>query len=674
MSESRERRCVVLRGEPSATRREALDALDTLDHDDVLWVSEEAETRFSSAAPFAVKRLLGRAFDAVVLDLHAGLDADVLAQCHGFIWAGGSLVLRMPPRGVFPSGGREKLALFPYAAADVGQRFWTRFERCLERSGALAAIDDVQPASREVRGNEEQARAADVIARVFVGDDPAIVTLLADRGRGKSSALGLALANALRAAPIRVAVSAESRASAAEVFRFASSAPASQGAIEFVTPLSLAQGSASYDVIVIDEAAQLSVPLLRRIVRRHARAKIAFATTTRGYEGTGRGFVLRFLQWAKSEPRTFLRLELSRPIRYEASDKLERLIFEALLLDAEPASSSAMGDGGETEHVVLDRDVLAGDEQLLRDVFGLLAHAHYRTTPGDLHRLLDAPNLVVHALVTNGRAAATSLVAREGGLPLALCEELVRGKGRIRGHALADTLISHAGRTEAGTFRMMRSVRIAVHPALRKRGLGRALVEHVHRSHEPDLFGTIFGATVELVAFRRSLGYELVRLGVSRGSRTGEPAAVMLRPVTARARSLVESLRRELARDLPLSLELLDADGELLDRELVQTLRADLPAPPTLSARERDAIVQSYIEGPRPYESAATAIMAFVEAHAQKLAALDARSQALVRARVLDKIGWERAAADAGFETVPAAMRALRRAIRAMWVMPSACE
>src|SRR5690606_38647685 len=123
-------------------------------------------------------------------------------------------------------------------------------------------------------------------------------------------------------------------------------------------------------------------------------------------------------------------------------------------------------------------------------------------------------------------------------------------------------------RPEAGTLMMVRSVRIITHPALRRHGLARALVDHVHGHYAPDLFGTMFGATPELVAFRRAVGYELVRLGASKSARAGEPTAVMVRPVSARASRLVADLRADLARDLPIQLALIAADEHGLDPAL----------------------------------------------------------------------------------------------------------
>lgn len=689
----RRRGCIVLRGDRDATRAEAARLVAALAGSDVLWVSAERDEPAPGSGavhPSRVRARLGAAFDAVVLDLHDGLDADVLGQCEGMIWGGGRLVLRMPPEDAPPPEGPAALATYPYVRADVGTRSWRRFERCLARSSALVAARPVAPVPHDVRGTADQARAVAGLARILASPSPSMVALLADRGRGKSSAIGLALRELARAgdAAPRVVITAAHAGAAAEIFRFARADEDAddEDALVLVPPESLAQrplrpsaaATARPDVIVVEEAAQLPVALLTRIALRHPRARIVLATTCRGYEGTGRGFVLRFLAWARAQERPLVELSLAPPIRWAEDDPLERLVMDALALDAEPASPATDEDDvdvdvGALEPVCLDRDALAADEPLLRDVFGLLVHAHYRTTPGDLQRALDAPNLELHALLhrapeRRARALAASVVSREGALPAALADELARGRARIHGHALPDTLIAHSGHAEAGRLRILRSVRVAVHPALRRRGAARRLIDHVHRAHpEADLFGTIFGATPELLRFRRALGYELARVGVSRGSRTGEPAAVMLRPVTAPAMRLLESLRLELARALPAQLALLDAGGELaLDPELDLELRAGLPSPPPLDDAARDAIVARYLDGPAPYDAVAYALEPWVRAHAHALGSLDPRSHALIRARVLERAAWADVARAARAPSVAAAMRALRPALRAL--------
>ena len=660
----RHRHLIVLRGSRDETARAARAALVGRGGPgaDDLWVASDA------TPPSRVRRLLGQAFDAVVLDLHDGVDADLIGQVHGFVRGGGALVLRLPPLGAPPGAGQLRLAAFPYQAADVGTRFQQHFERALART-VVSAPDALGPVAHALAGTPEQATVVAHLAARLAADRPSLTTLVADRGRGKSSALGLALRACRELTDARVVVTANDPASAAEVFRFAlgRADPPDAGPVRYVAPMALATEDHDVDVILVDEAAQLPVPLLQRLVHQHPRARIAFATTARGYEGTGRGFMLRFLTWLASEPRPLEHLTLTAAIRWAPGDSLERFVFDALLLDVLPAPAAAVTGVDDVEHVHLDRDALVADEQALGDVFGLLVHAHYRTTPEDLHRILDAPNLALHALRgrRSGRIVAVNLIAEEGGLPPALCQDLARGRQRIRAHALPDAFAAHLGRPDAAALRIVRSVRIAVHPDIRRCRLATTLIEAVHRTYSPDLFGTLFGATVELLAFRRALGYELTRVSASRGARTGEPAVMMLRPVSAAAHALRDALRADLARDLPLQLELLQADGELLlDPHLDAALWVGLPAVPPLDEATRDALVTDFLSGPRTFESAAVVLVAFVTAHPDALAALDPQRRVLLTARVLERRSWAHAARTAGYPSPPAAMRAFRGGVR----------
>lgn len=289
-------------------------------------------------------------------------------------------------------------------------------------------------------------------------------------------------------------------------------------------------------------------------------------------------------------------------------------------------------------------------------MFGLLVEAHYRTTPADLARVLDAPNLAVHAALAGGRVVGVALRALEGGLPDALLDRLAAGE-RLRGHALPETLVSHSGAREGGGLRWVRSVRLATEADRRGEGVAAALVRHVEASEDVDGYGTLFGATAALVRFRRSLGYAVVRLSASRGARSGEPSVVMLRARSPAAAALVARLRADLARDLPAQLALAAADGGApLDPALVDQLTADLPAPAPVDP----GAVAAFLRG-RPHEAAVSALEALVAA--ADLGALDPADRALVVGRVAERRAWTALVPPA---EVPAAMRRLRRAIAAL--------
>ncbi len=610
---------------------------------DTLWVGE-GDAR---VPPRRVRALLGQGRDAVVLELFSGLDLEVLAQLEGLVRAGGRLVILAPGRPPADAA----LAVEPFGPGDVGSLSW---ERVMATAPPLPPCTALE-IDRAERGTDEKAQLAARLASRWRGTTPSRTALIADRGRGKSSALGLAIA----AMGTTTLVSAPSREAAAEVLRFG-------GDHARFVELDALVDEVGARHVVIDEAAQIDVPTLRRAALAHPDAHWTWASTARGYEGTGAAWVQRFLHWARS--RGPLELEsLAEPIRFAAGDALERWARDLLLFDATPASLDGGAAAIEVRHV--PARALA-TSPWLAEAYGLLMHAHHRTTPNDLRRLLDAPNLDVHLALAAGRVVGVNLVAREGGLSIEQSRSLARE--RIRGHVLPDTLVSHAGRIDAGTLVMVRSVRIATHPDRRRRGIARALTEHVHDHYAraagrraPELFGTVFGATSDLVAFRASLGYAIVRLGAAPGARSGEPSVVMLRPTSDAARALCDALREDLSRNLEHQLHLLAADGTALDVELVARLRQGLLPVIALDVDGERARVEHYLASSQTFEAAAAAVVAFVTRHAATLPQLDAGDAALLSARVIERSSWREAARRAGL-SLPAAQRRLREAVRAL--------
>lgn len=632
----RHRQLLALTGSQATTRAEAEACVQDLPTDRVLWIASGIDR----AEPH-----LGSELDAVVLDLHGGLDLDLLGQIHGLVRGGGLLVLRLPTE----PPDHPHLRPPPYTADQLGQRTWARLLRAIHSVAPAPPLPVGPPSALDTR---EQDALVDSLVRAWSGADPSCTIVLARRGRGKSAALGRALSRSGRALDAGTRIVAPTEAGAATLIRFAG------GGVRCLPRVLLHE--ADVETILVDEAAQLSVAMLQAIVRAHPHAHLVFATTVEGYEGTGRGFVLRFLPWLSRERPEALTLRMRTPIRWSEEDPVEAMIDAVSAAQAAPAR---LRGPGPIAHRRLD---VATDDRLLDQVFGLLIQAHYRTTPSDLHRLLDAPNLVLHTLMEGDDVVAVGLLAREGGLDAELCERLGRGRERIRGHALADTLISHTSHAEAGTWRMLRSVRTAVHPERRRRGLGARLVRAIHAEHadEVELFGTVFSATPEVVRWRHRLGYRLVRVGVAPSHRSGEPTAVMVRPVEADCVAWLDAARAELARELPAQLQQLGTDAGLpLDPSLIDALQADLPRVTPRPAELRDRLVQACLEGPRPLDSTLGPLRAWLEEVG--LDGVEPSTRAMIEARLRGQ-PWPELASAQGMR-VRAAMRQVRRALRTRW-------
>ena len=108
--------------------------------------------------------------------------------------------------------------------------------------------------------------------------------------------------------------------------------------LRFLPPDLLARAGPPADLLLVDEAAGIPAPLLQALLRRYPR--IVFSSTVHGYEGTGRGFEIRFRKILDRLTPDWRALTLTTPIRWASDDPIEALAARALLLDAAPAPDS----------------------------------------------------------------------------------------------------------------------------------------------------------------------------------------------------------------------------------------------------------------------------------------------------------------------------------------------
>ena len=457
-------------------------------------------------------------------------------------------------------------------------------------------VDPPTPKGRAVLLTSDQERAVSAVERVVSGHRRRPVVLVAHRGRGKSTALGVAAARLVDAKRVgRVAVVAPHGAAVSALLEHAG--PAARERIDVVSPWAAA-GPLEADLVLVDEAAAVPVHLLAAMLEHHAR--IAFATTVHGYEGTGRGFELRFRAVLDRLTPQWREIPLRQPVRWSEGDPLERLFFEMLLLDAEPAPAEALA-GVEPVVERIDRDRLAADELLLRQLFGLLVTAHYRTRPHDLRALLDAPGVTLHAALCGGAVAGVAVAQTEGGFDAETAEAIWSGRRRPRGHLMAQSLAIHAGVEDAPRRRFQRITRIAVHPALRRRGIGRRLVAAVTADAAAagaDLVGSSFGATEELVAFWRGVGLQPVRVGSRRDAASGAHSVMVAAPLTAAGEAVTAEARRRLGEG---AAALLGEPLAGLEPEIASAVFAgSVPPPPLPAWAVRD--LEGFAGGDRGYE------------------------------------------------------------------------
>jgi len=511
-------------------------------------------------------QVLGQERDLVVFDCWSGFNPNAFGQVSGIVIAGGILILVTPPLEQWPDfidPEYVSIATLPYHPADVGRRFIRHLRTCilddqyvtlieqgkpLPMLPALANCSEIDDPIEPFRSMDQQALVKHVLAE-FEKDRSRAIVMTADRGRGKTASLGIIASELLLQGHRNIVVTAPSRAAVQPLFQLAQRLLEEQeysceiragviecaiGNIRFIQPDQLLQEQPQADLLLVDEAAAIPAPVLKQMLRYYPGA--LFSSTIHGYEGTGQGFAVRFRKGLDQLSPDWISLKLSQPIRWADEDPLEQFTYKALLLDAEFSCTDKM-DSSAIHYRRIDRDQLLADSILLRELFGLLILAHYRTTPGDLRILLDSPNLQVWGgfLTTQTGSevlVTTALLAEEGNIEPTLAVAIEAGKRRPKGHLIPQTLLAHSGLSSAGQSCGLRVMRIAVSPESQRQGIGLAMlcsIEQQMRKDGYDWIGTSYGLTVELLRFWQQAGLSIARIGHTRDKVSGTHAAVMLK-------------------------------------------------------------------------------------------------------------------------------------------------
>jgi tRNA(Met) cytidine acetyltransferase len=692
--QTNQRRVLVLAGEPSRTRECAGDALEAagIDLAATTYLGPGRPLDCETLAPERSRRLLGTTRTALVVDCHERCEPNALGRVAGTVAGGGLLVLLVPPLDSWPTrrdAFDETLAVPPFDVDDVDGNLRRWLVETLRAHRGVAIIDtdgdtvesdglvDPAPAlsiSDRTPPQENPGSPGDIdddtgfpgsaYEACLTGDQRAVLSTLeqlrdpgtavvveSDRGRGKSSVAGLAAAS-LAAEGRDVLVTAPRYRGCAELFARVAALLAAcdaltgrdsernprrletdSGGVRFRDPASAADLPGDPDRVFVDEAAAIPVDLLRSLLEADG---LAFTTTVHGYEGTGRGFSVRFREHLSEGPHEVTDVRMSEPVRYAAGDPVEVWSFRALALDARPPVAPLVADAtpDTVSYRRLSPTALRADESLLRAVFGLLVLAHYRTEPNDLARLLDAPNVTVHALLADGHPVSVALLAREGGLSATTRAETYEG-GTVRGNLVPDLFASQLRDEAAAGAVGHRVLRIATHGAARSRGLGSCLLDHLREYCTGDWFGVGFGATPRLVAFWRANGFGAVHLATSRDERSGEHSAIMLDPLSDRGRRLHARQTDRLCRRLPAML----ADPlSGVDPDVVRAVCRSIDRPPELDLTAFEwQIAAGLAHGVAVYDTAPRAVRRLTLQHliARETDRLDAREERLLVGRAL---------------------------------------
>ncbi|HET8807471.1 MAG TPA: GNAT family N-acetyltransferase [Methylophaga sp.] len=664
-----QRHCIILQGDSNWLNQQALNLFRQVDDDSRCWLSDSALRPANAINSKQAQQQLGRDNQLIIFDGQDSFAADAFGVLIGTLQAGGWLLVLLP--------------------ADLPDSAWLRrFLKTVERYPSVnhihqgETLPDIvlsRPAiSETATPTDEQTQVIDAVLHVVSGHRRRPLVITADRGRGKTALLGMAAAELLKQGKKKILITAPAISNIQPLLEHAAMAlPGAerhqnsllwqQAEIQFIAPDALITNKPPCDLLIIDEAAAIPASMLATMLQTYSR--LVFSTTEHGYEGTGRGFAVRFKKTLDKLTPDWQSMTLTKPVRWAADDELEQFSFDALLLDAEPVSETRLSSVSlaETTFAVLDKQQLTDDELLLRQVYGLMVLAHYRTRPSDLQMLLDWDDISVMVMQAEGQVIASAWLVSEQPLPDTLAQQVFDGKRRLKGQLLPQTLLAHSGVMEAGRCRYQRIIRIAVHPALQGQGLGSRLLDNIqsHFSGQCDVIGTSFALDRDLLNFWLNNDYLPVRVGQQADEVSGQRAGILLRAISKAGESVINKAQQIWQNDWPFLL--LQAQREL-DHQLVillsQTLRTETVV---IEAHEQQAI-ERFAWQQRAFESTESLLWRWLQPKllSGQLTGLVSAHQALLVKKIIQGQSFSQVASVLSLPGRKAIIEQLRQAVAAL--------
>ncbi|MBS7647964.1 tRNA(Met) cytidine acetyltransferase [Candidatus Bathyarchaeota archaeon] len=611
-------------------------------------------------------KIMGTTNDLLILDMSEGARPNDIGRLVETVRGGGLVILyNLDLRAEKPwsTSIHKKLASPPYTEDDLRNRFEKFFVRKILEHPCTWILENWKIVKGELLNppktvrekpmppkrsripqtifkftlTREQMEALEAFEFLDI-KKKGLIILISNRGRGKSALLGLGAASLLSLGFKRVIVTAPACEEVQTVFEMAERALLSMGErtkcerandliykltckksiLEFVPPYRTIGEVA--DAVLVDEAGGIHVSLLFRVAEKFP--KTVFASTVHGYEGAGRGFSIRFLKSIeKLEDVKPYMIELREPIRYAPEDPVEKWLYDALLLNAEPAELE--GEQINLEECKYEKPNLdfwfEKDEERLRQFIGIYALAHYRNRPDDLLILGDAPHHSARALLSgSGKVLAALHVNEEGRMSDELLEQVLKGKPPS-GHLIPSCIVKYNPQHVAfSKLRGLRVVRVAVHPELMRRGLGSLALKRLCEEAEREGFdwvGASFGANAELIDFWLKNGFVPVHISPMRNVASGEFSIIVVKPLNINVQNIVKEIHREF------KLRLLDALPDTyfnLDPQVAARLLKGQNwasrEPFQLSKSQLGRLLQ-YSEGNLAYEGACDAVKHLLKVH-----------------------------------------------------------
>ncbi|XP_059191609.1 RNA cytidine acetyltransferase [Centropristis striata] len=374
------------------------------------------------------------------------------------------------------------------------------------------------------------------------------VALTAARGRGKSAALGLAVAGAVAFGYSNIFVTSPSPDNLHTMFEFIFKGFDSlqyqehldyeiiqslnpdfnkavvrvnifkehRQTIQYIHPADAVKlGQA--ELLVIDEAAAIPLPLVKNLLGPYL---VFMASTINGYEGTGRSLSLKLIQQLRQQSadsqqrmsaenratnterlaaaRSLHEVSLHESIRYAPGDAVEKWLNDLLCLDCLniPRLISGCPLPQTCDLYYVNRDTLfcyhKASEAFLQRLMALYVASHYKNSPNDLQMLSDAPAHHLFCLLPPVPPTQNSLPEVLAVVQVCLEGEISRqsilnslSRGKKASSDLIPWTVSEQFQDpEFGSLSGGRVVRIAVNPDYQGMGYGSRALQLLQMYYE----------------------------------------------------------------------------------------------------------------------------------------------------------------------------------------------
>ncbi|MEZ9552711.1 GNAT family N-acetyltransferase [Vibrio breoganii] len=634
-------RCGVVLDGSREWQLELLEAFGAaVEHHRALIIGNDSLSYGESLTFKQARQKLGQESDLIVADLSSPFDANGFTAVSGTLKGGGILI-------VLPSSKHEGDSYSPLWLERALKSF-----HCIKQNvDTFSEIKQVEPLESFDR-YEQQQQAIQAISRVLSGHRKRPLVITADRGRGKSAALGMAAGQIIKGETKKILVTAPNTQSVKTLFEHAKSASGCSnpkpntassiegGSVEFIAPDELLREQQACDLLLVDEAAAIPLPILKSIVERYHR--VCFATTVHGYEGCGRGFGIKFEAWLSEHRPGWNSVKLTQPIRWNPDDPMEAWLFDTFLLDAE--IESAPQDTDLTIHLKkVAADSYARSPDILRKGFGLLVNAHYQTTPNDLFQLLDDPNIVFYQALQGEHVVGVIVGYLEGGLEESILADVQLGRRRPAGHMVPVSLVSQLADNAPARVKSLRIMRIAVHPDLQGHGIGGWMLSQLsEKQTDVEYLSTSFGVTGELANFWVSNHFQSVHLGSKQDQASGCFSVTMVKPLN-HSLSWLDGARHQLREGL------LDTASDIhrnLSSDVLMQLLSEGGVNPSEQQDCHLRVLENYVQGGASFEGTRSKVRELLLLNLHRI---EFEKVTLISGLVIKKLSWSDVCKNHGF-------------------------